>query len=127
MSVKFGQRQFIIFGVLFLIFGILFTAASITKGVFPMGHDIIQFAVSVMAFCNAYLYPHFREKDERAKRIREKGMFVSYFFILGYMLVLMALFQFNLLTLDGYQTVSVMAALTMTTVFVSFVVFARRS
>jgi len=48
-------------------------------------------------------------------------------FILGYMIILMGLFQFNVVALSGYQTVSVLAALTMMTVFISFVVFSKRS
>ncbi len=127
MNKKSGQLQFIVFGFLLLLFSIVTSIAAITGGVFPMGHDIVLFGVSVMAFCNAYLYPQFKENDERSKRIREKGMFVSYFFILGYMIILMGLFQFNVITLSGYQTVSVLAALTMITVFISFVVFSRRS
>ncbi|SET51648.1 hypothetical protein SAMN05421676_105159 [Salinibacillus kushneri] len=126
MNKKTGQIQFVVFGFLFLAFSVIASIASISAGVFPMGHDIVLFGVSVMAFCNAYLYPQFKENDERSKRIREKGMFISYFFILGYMIILMGLFQFNVITLSGYQSVSVLAALTMMTVFISFVVFSRR-
>lgn len=79
-----------------------------------------------MAFCLAYLYPQFKENDERSKKIRERGMFISYFFILGYMIILMALFQFEIINLNGYQTVSVLTALTISTVFSSFVVLSKR-
>lgn len=127
MSKKAGQIQFVVFGSLFLAFSIMISIAAISGGVFPIGHDITLFGVSVMAFCNAYLYPHFKENDERSKRIRERGMFVSYFFIIGYMLILITLFQFNLLFLSGYQTVCVLAALTIMTVFISFVFYSRRS
>lgn len=127
MNEKSGQIQFIVFGFLFLAFSIITSIAAISGGIFPIGHELVLFGVSVMAFCNAYLFPQFKENDERSKRIREKGMFVSYFFILGYMIILMGLFQFNVITLSGYQTVSVLGALTMMTVFISFVVFSRRS
>lgn len=126
MSNKAGQRQFIFFGILFLLFSGLTSSATIAGGVFPAGHDIILLGVSVMAFCNAYLYPQFKTNDERSKRIREKGMFVSYFFILGYMVILMGLFQFNVINISGYQTVGVLATLVMMTVFISFVVLSKR-
>lgn len=126
MKGKSGQIQFMFLGFLFLLFSALISTAAISEGVFPVGHDIILFGVSVMAFCNAYLYPQFKENDERSKRIREKGMFVSYFFILSYMIILMGLFQFNLINLSGYQTVSVLAAMTMMTVFITFVVISKR-
>lgn len=127
MSKKSGQIQFVVLGFLFLAFSIIYSIASISGGVFPTGPDVISFGVSVMTFCIAYLYPQFKENDERSKRIREKGMFISYFFILGYMIIFMGLFQFNMLTLSGYQTVIILAALTMMTVFISFVVFSKRS
>src|SRR5699024_1059517 len=57
MSKKTGQIQFIVFGLLFLAFSIITSIAAISGGVFPIGHDIVLFGVSVMAFCNAYLYP----------------------------------------------------------------------
>lgn len=127
MTEKSGQIQFLLFGFIFLLFSTMISIATISEGVFPAGHDIILFGVSVMAFCNAYLYPQFKINDERSKWIREKGMFVSYFFILGYMIILMMLFQFNFINLSGYQTVSILATLTMTTVFITFVVFSKRS
>ncbi|MGR9049625.1 hypothetical protein ACQ4XT_13450 [Halobacillus faecis] len=126
MNNKFGQIQFVVFGFLFLLFSVITSIASISGEVFPLGHDIVLLGVSVMSFCNAYLYPQFKENDERSKRIREKGMFISYFFLLGYMIILMGLFQFNIITLSGYQSVSMLAALTMITVFMSFVVISRR-
>ncbi|TCN26097.1 hypothetical protein [Mesobacillus foraminis] len=92
---KTGPVQFIVFGslllllLLLLLFGVMVSAAAISEGVFPLGCDLILLSVSVMAFCNAYLYPHFKENDKRSKRIRERGMFISYFFILGFMSLLM--------------------------------------
>lgn len=101
-------------------------SASITAGVFPVGHDVILIGVSVMAFCNAYLYPQLKSNDERAKAIREKGMFYSYFMILMVLAIFMGLFQFTGLNLSGYQTVSVIATLMMIIVFSSFVVMSKR-
>jgi len=82
--------------------------------------------VSVMAFCQAYLYPQFKINDERSRTIREKGMFYSYFILLGILFILLTLFKFTKLQLDGFQTVSVLVALLMITVFSSFVVVSKR-
>lgn len=97
-----------------------------SAGRFPIGHDVILFGVSIMAFCNAYLIPHFEAKDERSRVIREKGMYYSYFVLLGLLLILMVLFQFTSLNLTGFQTVSVIVSLLMITVFSSFVVVSKR-
>ena len=79
MSNKFAQRSYIVFGIIFLLFSGIFSTASISTGVFLVGQELVSFGVSVMAFCIAYLYPQFKENDERSKLIREKGMFYSYF------------------------------------------------
>nr|WP_229683202.1 hypothetical protein [Virgibacillus oceani]GGG80969.1 hypothetical protein GCM10011398_27960 [Virgibacillus oceani] len=126
MDSKTGQRTYLTFGILFLLFSALFTMATISTGIFPAGHELVMIGVSVMSFCLAYLYPQFKENDERSRRIREKGMFYSYFFMLGYMIILMSLFQFDLLQLDGYQTVCLLSSLLMMTVFINLVVLARR-
>ena len=126
MSNKSGRKQFIFFGFLFLFFSGIFSFATISNGVFPAGHDIVLFGVSITAFCNAYLYPQFKENDERTRRIREKGMFVSYFFTVGYMIILMGLFQLDWINLSGYQTIGVLATLMMVTVPFSFIVLAKR-
>lgn len=123
---KTQQRLFFILGLFFLANGVLLSAASITTGRFPVGFDVMAFAISIMAFCNGYLFPQFQAKDERSKIIREKGMFYSYFLLIGYLAVFMILFQFTSFTLDGYQTVSVLAALLIATVFTMFVVVAKR-
>lgn len=123
---KIEQRMFFILGIFFLANGIILSVASISTGRFPVGFDVMSFAISIMAFCNGYLYPQFQAKDERSRVIREKGMFYSYFMLIGYLVVFMVLFQFTPFFLDGYQTVSVVAALLIATVFTSFVVVSKR-
>lgn len=120
------QKFFVASGVLILLYSLLISFGSFYTGSFPAGHDVGLFGVSVMCFCLAYLYPQFKENDERSKRIKEKGMFISYFFIMGYMIIFMALFQLHIITLDGYQTISILAALIIMTVFLSFVIYSKR-
>lgn len=126
MSSKAGSRAFLIFGFMFLTYSLLISFATISTGNFYVGHEAVFIGTTIMCFCLSYLYPQFKENDERTKRIKERGMFFSYFFILGYMLILMTLFQFEGFMLDGYQTVSLLAALSISTVFVSFVVLSKR-
>ena len=122
MSNKFTQRLYSMFGFIFLLFSGIFSTASITTGVFPVGQELVMFGVSVMAFCLAYLYPQFKQNDERSKLIREKGMFFSYFIIMGFMMIISGLFQFNVINLNGSQTVYLIETLTIITVFLSFVI-----
>ncbi|WP_026691074.1 hypothetical protein [Alteribacter aurantiacus] len=120
------SKFYVVAGILnFLFFGLI-AFSSFYTGTYQ-GHEPGLFSISVMAFCLAYLYPEFKENDERSRRIKEKGMFASYFFIIGYMVILMILFQVGLLHFNGYQAVSLVAALTIMTVFLSFVYYARRT
>lgn len=123
---KASKAQFMAFAFLFFLFSLIFSVASISRGLYPAGPDVILLGVSVVALCQAYLVPHFQGQDERARRIKEKGMWISYFFILGYIVLFMGLFQLNLLVLDSFQTLALLAALVMMTVFISFVVYAKR-
>lgn len=123
---KTQQRMLFVFGIFFLGNGVLLTTASISTGRFPVGNEVMSFAMSVMAFCNAYLYPQFKAKDERSKMIRERGMFYSYFILIGYLAIFMTLFQFTSLDLGGDQIVYILTALLIVTVFTSFVVVSKR-
>jgi len=126
MSNKYAQPFYIVFGFIFLLFSLIFSSASIAKSVFPVGQDIVMFGISVMAFCLAYLYPQFKENDERSKLIREKGMFYSYFIIMGFLIIVSGLFQFNVINLNGIQTVYLIETLIIITVFLSFVVLSKK-
>lgn len=102
---KSNQRLYIFFGLLFLANTALLVTVSISGGGSLKGYEFVMFGISIMVFCIAYIYPQFKDNDERSKRIKEKGMFFSYFFILGYSIILMGLFQFKVIHLDGYQTI----------------------
>ncbi|WP_080873854.1 hypothetical protein [Oceanobacillus timonensis] len=126
MSSKTGRIFFLVGGFIFLFYTLLIGFASISTGSFFAGHELIYFSVTVMSFCLAYLYPQFKENDERTKKIRERGITFSYFIIIGYMVILMPLFQLEWVHLSGYQTVCILAALAIVTVFSSFVVLSKR-
>lgn len=126
LSSKSGRRFYFISGIIFLFYSILITYSTISTGTFFVGHELIFIGMTVMCFCLSYLFPQFKENDERAKTIREKGIYLGYFFTLGYMVILMLLFQFQLLELNGYQTVCLLATSVIITVFISFVVLSKR-
>ncbi len=126
LSNKSGQSFYMIAGLLFLLISGLFSTVALSTGNFPVGHELIIFGIGIMCFCLSYLYPQFIKNDERTKKIKERGMYYSYFFIMIYMIAMMGLYQFDVINLNGYQTVSLLAALTIITVFLSFVVLSKR-
>ncbi|MFS0752265.1 hypothetical protein [Oceanobacillus sp. 1P07AA] len=126
MNSKTGRRFFTIMGCLFMLYTAIFSSASLFSLGILQGHELIQLSMSVMCFCLAYLYPQFKQNDERTKAIKERGMFFSYFFFAVYSVILMILLQFGLLSLTGYQTITLMASLMIITVFSSFVILSKR-
>ena len=116
----------------FIVCGILFTLMSgftIFVGIMaesaPAPMAYMTLALAVMSFCMAYLYPHFKKKDERMKIIREKGMFASYFAIIFYLLIFNIGLQFEFFVLTAAQLLNILTALIICTVFISFVVYSK--
>ncbi|MDP1420392.1 hypothetical protein Q8G35_18885 [Peribacillus simplex] len=72
MVIKSAQRLYIFFGLFFLANTALLVTVSISGGGSLKGNEFVMFGISIMAFCNAYIYPQFKENDERSKRIKEK-------------------------------------------------------
>lgn len=83
-------------------------------------------AMMIMCFCLSYLHPQFKEKDERMKLIRYKGMFFSFFALTAYYLLFSIGLNLNVITLSAVELLNILMALTMSTVFISFVVLAKR-
>ncbi|MED4533047.1 hypothetical protein ABET51_16525 [Metabacillus fastidiosus] len=123
---KTGRWSFLFLGIIQLITALSIGSTAISMHVFPKGHELLLLAVAIMSFCLAYLSPQFQQNDERIKKIKEKGMFYSYFFIIGYMFILMIIVQGNETFFNAYQVICILASLTIMTVFLSFVILAKR-
>ena len=126
MSIKAGKIFFITSGIIFLLFSFLIIWSSISTDSFFIGHELIFIGAAVMCFCLAKLYPQISKKDVRSKRIRQRGLFVSCFFILIYMAIFTFLFQLKIIALNGYQIISLLTTLSIITIFSSFVVMSKR-
>lgn len=121
-----GNRSFFLFiGVFMLIVGIFINGNYIFSGKFPDALMVIS--LSVMAFCLAYLEPHFAAKDERAQKIRERALYISYFWGMSFAIILMVIFNptspFNL---SAFQVLSLYLALYISVVFLNMVYYSKR-
>lgn len=86
---------------------------------------LLIFALSIMFLSLGYLHPQFKTKDERMKLIREKGMFYSYFILMVYFFMCVTLLHFNIISVTAYTIVSILASLTIITVFLSMVILSK--
>lgn len=118
--------------VLFIVFGILFSlmsAFTIFVGIMaksaPAPMAYMTMAMAVMSFCLAYLYPQFKQKDERMKLIRQKGMFASFIAMMIYLIIFNIGIQFDFLVLTANQLIQILTVLMISTSFISFVVYSK--
>jgi hypothetical protein len=120
------NKAYLVFGVFFALNALLLLSVGIGTGNEPIPASYMLMSMSIMTFCLSYLQPQFKAKDERSRMIREKGMFYSYFAVLGYIMVFLFLLQFNIVTISAVTVLSVLAAMLISTVFVSMVVVAKQ-
>lgn len=121
------RNVLIIVGVFLGMNALFMTIVQLYSGTFlEQSYMWINYAVILMIFELAYLQPQFKENDERSKKIKEKGMFFSYFFILGYLMIFLILLNFDMVALTALQVTSMLTALMIATVFTSFVALSFR-
>ncbi|MGM9943709.1 MAG: hypothetical protein ACI33M_02135 [Lysinibacillus sp.] len=116
---------FLILGFIMLVNALLINGAYISSGKFP--EALMAVALTIMAFCLAYLAPHFAAKDERAQKIRERAVYISYFWGISFAIILMIIFNpTSPLNLEAFQVLSLFMALYISTVFLNMVYYAKR-
>lgn len=120
------NKTYIGFGVFFALNGLLLISVGLGTGNEPIPASYMMVGMSIMTFCLSYLQPQFKTKDERSRMIREKGMFYSYFAVLGYIMMFLFLLQFNIVNISSVTVLSALAAMLISTVFVSMVIVAKR-
>jgi len=113
-------------GIIFLFMSGFMILTGIMTHSAPPTPTYTVLAMMIMCFCLSYLHPQFKEKDERMKLIRYKGMFFSFFALTAYYLFFSIGLNLNVITLSAVELLNILMALTMSTVFISFVVLAKR-
>lgn len=120
------QIIFLILGILMFLNTVLFNISYIEAGKFPEG--IIFVGITIMSFCLAYVSEHLIGKDERAKKIRERSIYISYFWILIFSVILLALVNpyINIIELSSYHLLLVFITFYISIVFLSMVFYAKK-
>ncbi len=78
---NYSQKYFVIMGIIFLFMSGFMILTGIMTHSAPPAITYPLLGMMIMSFCLSYLHPQFKEKDERMKLIRYKGMFVTFFCI----------------------------------------------
>lgn len=116
---------FLIIGVIMLFNAVIVNGTFIINGRFPDG--LMTIALTIMSFGLAYLAPHFTEKDECAQKIRERAIYISYFWCVSYVIILMLIFKpTSNIDLIFFHTLTIFAVLYISTVFLNMVYYAKK-
>ncbi|WP_342540706.1 permease [Heyndrickxia sp. FSL K6-6286] len=121
----YSRIPFFILGMLFLMMAGFLILASIKANAAPSTMIFIQLAMAIMSFCLSNLYPQFKQKDERMRLIRQKGMFASFVAMLIYLIVFNIGIQFDFIILTANEMLHLLSALLISTLFISFVIFSK--
>lgn len=120
-----GSRKiFIVIGSLHLIISLFLLTISLLAAELTITF-LMPLALAIMCYCLSYLYPEWRQKDERMRLIRTKGLSASFIALLLYYFVFSGLLQFDAISITAIQLLNILAPLMIITVFLSFVVFAK--
>ncbi|WP_045519975.1 hypothetical protein [Neobacillus niacini] len=123
---KNSKLIFLILGVIMFLNAMVVNWAYISSGKFPEGLMLI--AITIMSFCLAYLSDHFAAKDERAQKIKERGIYVSYFWMLGIIFVLLLFINpyLGIINISAYHLLTLIVSLYIAVVFLNMVYYARK-
>ncbi|MGD6854357.1 permease [Bacillus infantis] len=83
-------------------------------------------SMTVMSFSMGYLYPQFKQKDERMKLIRQKGLFYAYFALIVYFFIFFLLLGLGIIDISALELLQILSGLTISTVFLSMVYVSKR-
>ncbi|WP_079529584.1 permease [Halobacillus hunanensis] len=119
-------RAFFVLGTLLGLMGAFFLTVGILASGSPPVQTYTVLSLAVLAYSMSYLYPQFKQKDERMKLIRQKGMFYSFFAMMFYFIVILSILQFNIISLTAIELLNILIALNISTVFLSWVILARK-
>lgn len=120
-----NKAFYLIFGTFMFICALLVNGAYLSQGKFPEG--LMLFAMSILGFCLAYLVPHFAAKDERAQKIRERAVYISYFWGLSFAILLMIVVNPSFgKTLAAFHVLTLFMTFYISTVFLNMVYYARK-
>ncbi len=122
---NYSRITFFILGVFFLAMSGFMIFVGIMADSVPPSGSYMVLAMAVMSFCLSYLYPQFKQKDERMKLIRQKGMFASFFAMMVYLIIFNVGLQFDYFKLTANEVIHLLSTLIICTVFISFVVYSK--
>lgn len=121
-----SRRSFVIVGFIF----IFIVSVRIILGIITDSLSLIEIlmwgSLAYLSFAAGYLYPQFKNKDERTQLIRQKGMYYSLFAVLIYFIAIMLGNRFEIFDLEQIEIIQILIPLTIITIFSSWIILSKR-
>ncbi|MEC0752835.1 permease [Bacillus haynesii] len=108
-----------------LILSLYLFFSTLANGRSGLEMAFIPFSLFIMFFTLGYLYPQFKQNDERHKLIQQKAMFYNYFILMEYLLIFLILLANNIINLSAQSVISILGALIIVTVNILFIIFSK--
>lgn len=121
-----SRKTFLVMGILFTLMGGFVGYAGIMADSAQISMTYIVLAMAYMSFCLSYLFPQFKENDERVKLIKQKGMFASFIAFMLYLILFQIGIQLGWVNLSALQLLHILSTLMICTVFSSFVIYSKK-
>lgn len=125
-----SRKTFFITGILlsliFIVRLVLFLMTD-NKDTLEYAVELLNWgSVAVLAFCYSYLFPQFKEQDERTQAIRQKGIYYAMFVMFISLIGIMLLVQYGILSLTTISIIRILISLVILTISLSWVVLSRK-
>ncbi|WP_277674410.1 hypothetical protein [Piscibacillus halophilus] len=121
-----SRTVYLILAILMTINAVFISITTIYAGDFPSGIDMITISLAYMGWSIYYLYPQFKMNDERTKRIKERGLFYSFFGIMGFLLFIIIFIGFFDAQLETMKLIQYLTSFIMIMIWTSFIVTSKR-
>lgn len=121
-----SRKSFFVLGIMFTVMGGFLGVIGIMDHSAPISVTYILLAMAFMSFCLSYLYPQFKDNDERVKLIKQKGMFASFIALILYFILFQTGLQLGWLNVSALEVLQILSALMICTVFSSFVIYSKK-
>ncbi|MED1738000.1 hypothetical protein P4U97_00405 [Bacillus swezeyi] len=120
------RKSCYIIGGLFVFIFVVQMVVGITTASLSLIELLMLGAMAFLSFAAGYLYPQFKQKDERSQLIRQKGMEYSMIALSVYFLVLILGMQLGFITLAAVDVVRVLVSLQIITIFSSWIILSKK-
>ncbi|KGP91626.1 permease [Pontibacillus chungwhensis BH030062] len=119
-------KIFIIMGSLFGVMGAFFITAGVSANSTLLPQTYTVLSMAVLSYSMSFLYPQFKQKDERMKLIRQKAMFYSFTAMMVYISLLLLGLELNVISLNVVDALTILISLNISTLFLTMVFLAKK-